>query len=329
MRSDQLIKRLRRSAWIGDVAAWPDITDADLLDEMNDRYLALISDEIIVKRAGYGLRELPFTTTIGLQRYPVPDRAIGGAWDTLFRLLPDGKTWFPLSRVESRDIWQYDRGPTDVGIPAAYSVQDGNIEVYRSPNSATQLKYLYYIRPSYLVTSQSSTQGGDNVDRGRITVVNTGARTVTVNALPFDQLLSPPAPISTAVQPIDIVRPKGTFPCTMTSVTQSFTGLVFTLGGTQDMSDVAVGDYVRVAEQTDWPSNLPVEFHRMIADRAAMEVLREIGLEEKEQVLALTVKADLDRFRRTCVPQVKSQPKMLPCVPFLSRGRRRSWWNQQ
>lgn len=326
MRTDQLLARLRRSAWIGDVAAWPDITDTDLLNEMTDRYLALQSEEIITMRAGYGLKDYSQTQTVALtQRYPLPPRCVAGAYLTLEIKDPSSQLFRPISRVEARDVWMYDTGQLQPNMPRYYSVQDDNVELYPAPNQAYTLRFWYYQRPSKLVPQQSSTDNG-GVVRGLISSLNKTARTFTVNAVPFDYSLATPAAITTANQTIDIIRASGNYPTVAYSLPQSFTGLNFTIGGTQPLDDVANGDWVRVADQAEWPINLPEEFHRMVADRAAMEVLREIGNLEKLEALAPTVAADMKRFRQACMPQVKAQPRQIPLSPFFARGSRRAFW---
>lgn len=324
MRSDEAITATRDSADIGDALAWTDWTAAKVLDQINKRHMALMTAEMIGAREGYGVQSSVVTCTIGQAFYPIPDRAIGGALEKLEIRAPGQTMWTTLEKVSVRDWQQYDQGPTSPGTPAYFCIQDGFVELAQAPNAAFQLQFTFYIRPSRMVTAQSSTvagDGSDGVDRGRITAINTTTRTVTVNAVPFDQLLTVPAAITTANQRIDIVHPGGTFACAMYSQPQTLAGSVFTLGGTDDMSRVQVGDYVRVAEQTDWPSNLTLEFHQMICDRAAMEILRMTGRAEEEAILGQTVAADLKRFRMTINPQVKTQPKIIPYVPMWARGR--------
>lgn len=319
MRSDELVARSRNAAGIGDVAAWPSWPDSRILNELNDRHLALASDEIIRARAGYGSQKQQLTITAGLALYPVPDRAIGGGFEKLEIQYPGQTEWFPLDRVDVTGAEYYDQGPTKPGKPERYVVQDGFAELLPTPDAAYPLRFTFFIRPSLLVTSQSSTQGGDGVIRGRIDSLNKTARTVTVNAVPFDQLLTSPIAITSGNQRIDIVHPAGTFACAMFGVSQTLSGTTFTLGGTDSMDRVQIGDYVRAQDQTDWPSNMPAEFHRLLANRAGMEIALAIGVEEMVVGLGASVQADLERWRSVRNPQVKSQPKVIPLRPMLLR----------
>jgi hypothetical protein len=328
MRSDEILDRVREKAVLGTVASWPDWPDARLLNIVTERHQSLMSNEIVTAAAGYGQQDGFVTCTAGVDLYPTPDRAVGSTLIAAWLQQPGEVHWTPLERVELRDAFIYDRGPADTNKPRNFLVTDGFIELYPSPSAAFTLRYRFYIRPSSIVTSQSSALvgAGDAVVRGLITAVNKVARTITVNALPFDQSLAPPAAITSAVQQVDIIHAAGNYTLAMYSQPQTLSGLVLTLGGTDDMTRVRVGDWVRVAEQSDWPINLPHEFHRMLCDRSAMEVLGATGRAEDASVLGLTVKADLDRFRSEIRPQVKTQPRMIPCVPISARGGRSRRW---
>lgn len=322
MRSDEIIDRIRKAADIGSVAAWSDFTAARLMQEATERHISFMSDEEVRAAAGYGVQSEILTTVVGQQLYPVPWRAVAGGFVKLEIQLPGQPRWLPLNRVEVSGSEEFDLGATQTGQPTRYCVQDGFVALFLSPNAAYSLRFTFYMRPNQIVQSQSSTvvaEGSDAADRGRITAKDTINRTVTVNAVPFDQLLAAPAAITSGLQRIDIIRPNGTFALSMWSVTQTLAGLVFTLGGTQSMARVQVGDYVRVEDQSDWPMGLPVEAHRMVANRAAMEVARDVGIEEKVQMLATVTQADLERFRNARSPQVKSAPRVIPLRPMFSR----------
>lgn len=321
MRSDELTDRIRKASDIGDATAWPDFPESRLLQELTERHQQLMSNEEIRARAGYGVKEQLLTTTSGLQLYRVPDRAVGGALEKLEIQLPGQTRWTRLERVDVAGAEDYDPGPTQPGTPECYAIKDGYAELYPAPNAALPLRFTFYIRPSQIVTSQCSTLGGNGVVRGLITALNKVARTVTVNVVPFDQLLAAPAAITSANQQLDIVRPSGTFALSMYSVPQTLAGSVFTLGGTDSMDRVQVGDCVRAADQADWPTGLPEEAHRMLANRAAMQIVSDIGIDEKITTLGAIVQADLERFRENRSPQVKSAPKVIPVVPMALRGR--------
>lgn len=320
MRSDEIELMARESAHIGSVAAWPDWPATRILRIASQRHKSLMVEQEIRARAGYGTQKQILTCVVGQDFYPVPPRAAGGAFEKLEIQLPGQTKWEPLLRVDVTGAEEFELGNTFTGRPERYCVQDGFVQLYKTPDAAYPLRFTYFMRPSQLVQSQSSTLGGDGAVRGQITVAPVGSgRTITVNALPFDQLASPPAALTSNVQRVDIVRPNGTFSLCAYSLPQTFVGVVFTLGGTDSLARVQVGDFVRVEDQTDWPMGLPDEFHPLVGTRTAMEIARDIGVEEKIQTLGQATEADLKRFEKARDPQVKSAPKIIPLRPMFRR----------
>jgi hypothetical protein len=322
LRSDELEARAREAADIGSVAAWPDWSLAKILRIMSARHKTLMGDEEIRARAGYGSQKQVLACIVGQELYPVPSRAIGGALEKVEIQLPGQTRWERLGKVETTGAEEYDLGVTKPGRPLRFLILDGFVQLLPSPDTTYPLRFTFYVRPSNIVQSQSSTLGGDGVVRGLIAnagSINVVARTVTVNVVPFNQLAVPPAVIPGGNVTIDIVRPAGTYALAMYSVPAVLAGSVFTLGGTDSMARILPGDFVRVEDQTDWPMGLPEESHEMVAIRTAMEIARDIGVDEKVAMLGSLVSADLERFRTARDPQVKSAPKIVPLRPMSRR----------
>lgn len=326
MRSDELIDRVRKAADIGSVTSWPDFPDERILQELTERHCQLMGDEEIRARSGYGVQTLTFLGELGKNEYPVPARALGGAFEKL-EVRGPGNRWHILVREDVSGSEVFDFVPGAAGTPQRYSVRDGFVALYPPPAAGLPLRFTFYIRPSQIVHSQSLTFGGDHEDRGRITAIDPVLRELTINAVPWDQLALVPAPLPLVVtQRLDIVRPSGTFALSMYSVqAKIFDPSPPTppprvqLLGTESMQRIQIGDYVRAEDQTDWPMGLPAEAHRMVANRAAMEVARDVGVEEKVAALKTVTDQDLARFRRARSPQVKGQPVIIPLRPMQSR----------
>ena len=194
----------------------------------------------------------------------------------------------------------------------------------RAPQSGVTIRLRYYLRPSLLVTSQSSTSsnsGSDGVIRGRIDGINNTTRTITVNALPFDQSLAVPAAITSGYR-VDSVRPSGWHMPTVVDYIPSITGLDLAFGSMSADEfgrSFRFGDFIRAADQTDWPA-LPADFHRMLADATAANVLREMDLTDKADVISTAASADFARFAKSIAPRVKSEPHSIRLRPYWSRG---------
>lgn len=281
------------------------------LQEMNDALSQIFPDLITVSRQGYWQKSTIFQCTAGRDKYRVPARSINAGLEKLEINLGDG-TFQILENVTENHAQYYESFNGQTGTPSYYVHRGDQVELLPAPSSSTmQLRVTYYLRPSRLVTSQSSTQGGDAVVRGLITARDPVARTITVNVVPFDQELAVPAAITTANQRIDVIHPNGFYELALVGATQTLAGTTFTVGGTDDMTEIEVGDFVRAAEQTDWPC-LPEEYHRTVPDTAAVKVLLQQNHTEKASTLAQSVGGDIERLRKLISqPRTRRAPKRL------------------
>lgn len=313
MRSEELESACRQTSFIGDAAQYPAYPQSVVLNELNDKLQTAFEDVVVKARAGYWLHEFVYTTTATSARYRIPARSVVGGLEKVEISAGGTNPFNKLAEVPQSIVQDYEGNAP--GFPFVFTVQGDQVEVVPAPPAGMTLRLTYYIRPSRLVPSQSDPNG---TVRGKITAVNTAARTVTVNALPLDQSLTAPVAITTANQSVDIVHADGWHELSLVGATQTISGLVLTLGGTDSMGDVQNGDFVRVADQTDWPC-LPDDFHRCLADTAAIKILYELNLTAKAQALELSNGFDMTRFRSLLLPRVKAEPKQIGMIR-RSRG---------
>lgn len=287
--------------------------------ELDDKLNSVFGDIVIKARNGYWAKSLVTTTTIGRARYRIPHRAAVGGLEKVEVADNAGGVFYRLREVPESEAQCY-AGPIsgNPGQPIVYTIEGDQIVMMPTPSAVVPLRFTYYIRPSKLVPQQSSTAGGGTV-RGLITAVNAATRTISLDVLPFDQTLSPPAAITSNLQQIDVVHPNGWHELALVSAPQTITGLgpfTITVGGTADMSDIEVGDFVRAADQTDWPC-LPDDYHRSLADVSAVKIM--IEQSRPTEHVESNVGADLTRFRSLLLPRVKAEPKTIP-VSLKTRG---------
>jgi hypothetical protein len=318
MRSDELDATVRLNVTLEDTSV--DYPKARVLIEMNDALTTKFQRSVLDAKANYWIQPYVTTTVSGQAKIRIPPRAIGlSKIEIGTGSPPDYQRLHEVSEGHADD---FEKPSNQLGTPSAWVARGDQVQLLPVADSTLySIRIWYYIRPSKLVTSQSSTLvgAGDAVDRGRITAVNTVARTVTVNALPFDQLLGTPAAITSAVQKIDIVHPDGWHELALVGATQTISGLVFTIGGTDDLDEVLVGDYVRVAEQTDWPA-LPDDFHRCLADVTSVKILMQQSNAQKAAGFATDVSADLQRFSELIGKRTLEEPRTIkPYAPMLRR----------
>ena len=307
MRSEELEVATRQAAFIGDAAAYPAYTQAVIFNQLNDKLAKVFEDIVVKARAGYWLHEYVFTANGTQARFRIPPRAVvGGLEKVEIAAAISGQPFSKLTEIPQSSIQDYEG--VAPGYPYVYTVQGDQVELVPAPTSGMAVRLTYYIRPSRLYASQSDPNG---TQRGKITAINTSTRVVTVNALPFDQSLTVPAAITSGSQTVDIVHPDGWHELSLVGATQTISGLNITLGGSDSLTDVQVGDYVRVADQTDWPC-LPDDFHGCLADVAAIKILYELNMLDKAQALEVSTGNDLARFRSLLLPRVKADTKQIP-----------------
>lgn len=302
MDSTQLLAKLRQAAFIGDASAYPEYTDAKLLDEMSQRLRTDFPVFSIEAGAAYLLKS---TTVSSTGRVRVPSRAVMGGVFSVECQGTDGK-YYPLEEAAAQDIWRFET-QTNAVRPRKYAFDGGDIVLLPTPAASVTLRVRYYIRPSQLTESQNSRNG---TDRGRVTAVS--STFLQVNAQPFDQLATVPAAITTGAV-IDVIRPAGWYEPVVVSLT---TGVISgtTINVSEDLtSRVQVGDYVRVADQTDWPM-LSEDYHDLLPYDAALWVLGQMSLEDK----GLQAKTDrmYQRFRDSLAPRTQQAGMRLKIKNF-------------
>jgi hypothetical protein len=296
--------------------AHPDWTDAQLRKEITQTMHTVFGELVVSARGGYWRDETITTTTAGRALYRMPDRAIAGGLERIEIANGTGGSWGQLTEVSPYSAGELigPSGTPTQGTPTHFLVDGDQIQLIPAPSTADfRLRMRYYRRPPRMVEDQT---------RGLISSVNTTTRQIVVGVIPFDQELAVPAAITSGSQRIDVVHPGGWHENALTSATQTFAATTITVGGTLDMSRIEVGDYVRVAEQSEWPP-LPEEFYRTLADATAVEVLTSMGAGQKGAQIAQKMSADMMRLRRLLTPRIKDSPPIIrPRHGFLFQRRR-------
>lgn len=308
MDSTQLLAKLRQAAFIGDSATYSEYTDLKLLSEMSEKLRTDFPVYAVEARAGYLLKNTTTSTTsTNLSRVRIPARAFMSGLYAVECQNAQGN-YFPLEEAAPEDAYRFEQ-ETGALFPRKFMFSGGHITLLPAPTQVVTLRLRWYIRPSQLTASQNSKNG---TDRGRITAVS-GA-TVTVNALPFDNAISSPAAISSGAT-LDCIQTYGWYEPVVVSQPGTIAGLNITFP--IDVSQfTTVGDYVRVADQSDWPM-LPEDFHDLLPNDAALWVLAQMGLDDK----SLTQKAgsQYQKFKDSLAPRKQQGGLKLPIKSFGGR----------
>lgn len=317
MNSADLILALRMDAFINDVA-FPDYDDARCLTELTNALHSTFERQVVTARCGYWLRHNVIATTVGRAKYRIPARACFGGLESV-AIGATGGPYRKLEEVTETHAQAYEYGAGSVGDPQKYVVRGDQVVLLPTPQAVYSVRMAYYLRPSRLTPAQTA---------GQITNVNPTTRVLTIaSAMPLDYTTTTGTALVTAQQRIDVVHPTGWCEAVVVNVPQTFTGLNLTVGGTDPIDEVEVGDYVRVANQSDWPA-MPEDFHRLVADVAALKVMTELHMGSKAQILAPQVAADLERFNDTLTPRVRAEAKVLKAPRSIlqaGRGRTGFW----
>jgi hypothetical protein len=288
-----------------------DYTSAVILRELNTSLQTTFEAPVVQVREGYWCKPAIFTVTAGVSKYRIPARSAAGGLEKVelgFGAIP---SWTKLDEVREEMASSFELAANQFGQPRYVVVRGDQIVVMPTPDSGTyQLRMWYYIRPSRLVTQQSTTLFAGTI-RGQVSAVNPTTRTITVNVVPFDMeavaagVITPTA-ITSANQRIDVIHPDGWQEISLVGAPQTLAGSVFTVGGLDDMSEIQVGDFVRAAGQTDWPC-IPEDFHRCLADTTSVKMLTQRNYVDKAGSFASSVNADIQRFESIIQPRIKAE----------------------
>ena len=284
MRIDALITATRLSAQLS--TSDDDYTDARLRQELTDTMQSVFGHAVIKAKAGAWLKKLSVTTAAGQTRYRIPHRAAVGLGDS-------------CTLNDSRPL-------------PAYQIIGDEVVFDAAPSTGTTLEWVYYLRPSLLVEEQASA--------GRVTAVSTSALTVTVASVPTNRVT---ASAVVTGDTVDIVHANGWHELSVVNVAATLSGSVFTFPAGTDLAAVEVGDFLRAADQTDWPC-IPDDYHRALCDLAGARVLRSKGYEGKASALERQALLDVQRLADALQPRIKKEIEVIrPRFGVFGRSRRR------
>ena len=334
MNTTDLLKRCRQAAFLEDTAT--DYTDSVILGQMYDQMLQLYERAVVKSRQGYWFQAQKIPVTAGLATYPIPARAVMNTMERVQIAYDSTLDFADLNRVDEGQAPNYELGVGQTGQPARYTTRGRNIVLLPLPDSSVYtLRVEFYCRPSRLVPAQSASTNG------LITAVNNVSKTVTVSAdtSSYDSAGSQTS-MAAGTWSIDIISGNGTpagllnlstdttdgnwhdFVITSASATASSHVWTFT-DSTIDLSAVQVGDYIRAANQSEWPQ-ISSDFHRTVADATADKILIERRMSNPD--LTQRLADDLSRFLDLLQPRALNTPAAVVVAPVsMYRGLRRAW----
>jgi len=304
----ELTAAVRLAARISDTH--PDYPALRIRQELTDALRTVFQEPIKRAGNGYGQQMLSTPIVAGVDVYRIPPRALVAGLVTVEALLPDGVTVRQMVELSQRDLSEMLGTPGD---PGGFVDNADFLRLGPSPSaSGWTLRQWYKLRASKIVAKQTA---------GQITSINAASWFFVVNSQPLD---AAGAPIGNG-SAIDVVAPNGSHELHLVSVTTvGFAGNTYNLPVGTDMSMMQVGDFVRAEDESEWPTMLPQEFHRTLADAAAVVILSDIGTPDKAAAIAQKVVNDVARMREMLEPRVRDLAK--PFVPRYGPLRANRRW---
>jgi hypothetical protein len=288
MNTTELIAYARNTATIEDNSS--EFTDAVITQLLNMAMATYFEPIVETVRSGYWLHSL--TRTLGTGNPYVRLHPRHCALEQVDIRLTGGD-WVPLSVAIESEAQDWD---PRAAYPQAYSVRGTTLTLLPAPTTSNlELRAKVTIRPSQLVTEQTA---------GRVVAVDTTARTLTVNAIPVDRVTGSSMATTTV---IDVVEPRGFYELSLfdapATVTDSST---ITVGAGPSLARIEVGDYVRVANQTDWPQ-LPQSYHTVLGAAAAVPICLRRDMYDRANEIAASTGAAAQRMSAQLSPRPRAQ----------------------
>lgn len=305
LNGTQLVKRVRRSAFLADGDV--NYTDYVILEDLNDVMTQLYARAVIeADQAHWQLTD--YTPLIANQRsYRLPSRAVMGTTMRQQISAVGDVDWWPMEDLSEADALRYEYSSyttTPLDAPTRKVIRGENW--WLLPPVRTTGGYVvrthYMVRPSRICLPQVL---GSGVPIGTITAIDVPTRTINTNGaiVSVGEDGSVGSSITSGTVSIDIIRVGGWHKVQWSGLATFAAGAVMTLAAdasglseANDLSDIAIGDVIRVADQTDW-APLPADYHRSLADATAAKILTARGMADRASELSQAyVVPDLQRF---------------------------------
>lgn len=206
----------------------------------------------------------------------------------------DGRFYEPLTEALESEMQDWERDSYREQTPQAFVLR-GTTIFLSNPSliDTCKLRVKTVVRPSLLVEEQTA---------GLVTDVDYDARVITVNSMPVNRLTS--TTIS-GVQTLDCIDAQGSFERTLLDAQGTvLNGTTIQIANGYDLVRVQPGDYVRVANQSDWPQ-LPEEFHALLGSITAIPICRQQDLNARADTLSSTCSDALQRLKSHIVARVR------------------------
>ena len=267
-------------------------SSAKILQLMNFVRINVFEPVITAARCGYWTHTL--TRTLG-QNNPIvrlPPRAAA----FLQADIRKGSTgdWTPLQ--ESTEAEQQDWERYRSGYPLAYIIRGTNMHLVPAVNDGASydLRVKVIVRPSVLYAPQTA---------GAVSGVDLDTNIITLTSLPLDRITGLTI---TGTLNVDVIEPSDNYELSLYQAQATvLDALHVQVAAGYSLARIQIGDYLRVANQSDWP-NMPESFHDSMATAAAITPCIQRDLYERADYLAKLVSSAVTRLGEHLGPRART-----------------------
>lgn len=258
LTSSELIRSIKRRAMIP--SDQNTFTNDDLLEMLNEEIQYFGIPHLLRSHEEYLLVSEDIPLVEGQKKYAIPYRAIGNKLRDLSYVV--GDSVYEMHRVSIEDVSDYGYSG---GNPYDFYLENNKIVLMGElSDTDASLRMHFYLRPNEFVLEERA---------GKIQNIDTNSGIVTLEEFPSVFSGSPVMDFIKFQNPNIIIK----YDITPISVDSNTRTVTFT---TTDLpSDLQVGDYINIAQETVVPQ-LPVELHPVLAQRVAVAALEALGDQE-------------------------------------------------
>ena len=271
LTSSELIRSIKRRAMIP--SDQNTFTDEDFLEMLNEELQYFGVPHLLRTHEEYLMVFEDIPVVGGQVRYEIPYRALGNKLREVSYVTNvsgltgsnTGEQIFELSRISVEDLPDYNNYSTSRYAQSFYVENNKIVLLGELPEGNTAvLRMHFYLRPNSLVLEKFA---------GKIQSIDTVGGVVTLESFP-DAFSSSPDMDFVKFQSPNIILGYDATPTAVDSSTRTVT-----FATTDLPSDLKVGDYLNVAQETV-VAQLPVELHAILAQRVAVAALEALGDQE-------------------------------------------------
>lgn len=289
MNTTECIDYVRSQASIAvDSTEW---SSAVILQLLNQTRVDIFEPIIAEARCGYWTRTL--TRTLGANNPVVrlPTRACAVLLVDIRRA---NDRWYPLQEFTEAEqqAWEREGG----NYPKAFIIRGTSMYLIPAPvDDQYSIRIKIIVRPSKLYLPQAA---------GVVTNVDLSTNIITLTSLPVDKVTGLTI---TGTLNVDIIEPADNFELSLFHAQATVIDATHVQIGTgYSLLAVQNNDYLRVANQTDWPQ-LPEPFHHVLASAAAIVPCTQRDLYDRVEALQQSVSSTVTRLVTALKPRIKVQ----------------------